>query len=282
MNKYHPFIIISFMIFTVIPAYSGTLVESTDQDGETVITRFDDGNMRADTGEPGVYVLFHLEKEKSYVVDESQHMVMDLSSQMWGSDQEMAESASKLPKARLVEQGKGPTIAGYSTVHYKVMVGEEFCGDEYLSSRAMKETNLQEFGEVMSRMSKQQQQMSGSMAAMMQDPCDTADLTLYEVYLKKGMPMRTVDKDGIVDNEVKRIETNASIPAGFFELPKDYPVMTMEQMMQQHSMSHQQQMQNMPDMSEMDTGDMQKMREQAEQQIQEMMHQMGKQRDAGN
>ena len=273
------------MTITAMPVYSGTLVESVDQDGETVVTRFEGGNVRADTAQPGTYVLFDLKKEKAYLVDGSEHMVMDLSSQMWGQKQDMDAVTTKQPMARLVEQGKGPTIAGYPTVHYKVMVGDEYCGDEYLSSGAMKETDMQEFGEVMSRMAKQRQHSLGSMANMMQDPCDAADLTLYDEYLKHGMPLRSVDKDGTVDNEIKRIETNLSISSDTFKLPRDYPVMSMEDMMRQHGMSGEKQMQNMPDMpdmSDMDMGDMQKMHEQANQQIQEIMRQMGKPTDAGD
>ena len=133
---------------------------------------------------------------------------------------------------------------------------------------------MQEFGELMSRMARQQKQMPGGGDAMMQDPCDTADSTLYEAYLEHGMPLRTVNKDGDVDNEVKRIQTNVSISAGYFELPKDYPVMSMEEMMQQSSMSHQQQMENMPDIPAMDMDDVEKMREQLEQGIEEMKRQM--------
>ena len=281
MNIYRFILIASCVTIMAMPAHSGTLVETTDQDGETVITRFDDGKVRSETAQPGSFVLIDLKKEKAYVVDDSRHIVMDISSQMWDQGQEMAEPAVDYPKARLVEQGKGPTIAGYSTVHYKVMVGDKFCGDEYLSSKAIKEASMQEFSEVMSRMSKQQQQMFGDMGDMMQDPCDAADLTLYESYLEHGMPMRSVDKDGTVNNEVKRIETNVKIPADYFKLPKDYQVTSMEQMMQQHNMSQQNQMENMPDMSGMSKEDMQMMREQLKQQIEEMQRKM-ENRNMGN
>jgi len=285
MTRYHVTLIT--LMSMPMPVYSGTIVESIDQNGETAITRFEDGNIRTDTGQPGVYVLLNFQQEKAYLVDDSQRMVMDMSSQMWGEDQGTTDGAAKQPKPRLVEQGKGPTIAGYITVHYKVMAGDEFCGDEYLSSKAMKESNMQQFGEAMSRMSRQQEQMSG-MTGMMQNPCDAAELTLYESYLQHGMPMRSVDRDGTVNNEVKRIQSNVSISKDYFELPRDYQVMNMEEMMQRHMMTNQQQMQNMPDMSnmpgmsDMDMGDMQKMREQIEQQMQQMMQNMGKQPDAGN
>jgi len=284
MSVYRFSLVTSCMLLMTLPAYGGTLVESTDQEGGVVVTRIEGNMVRTDMVEqPGTYVLFDLDKEKAYMVDDSEHMVMDLSTQMWDEGQGMPQHAAKHPKARLVEQGKGPTIAGYSTMHYKVMAGDEFCGDEYLSLKAMKETNMQEVGELMTKMARRQEQMAG-MAGLMQDACDAADLTLYETYLKHGMPLRSVDKDGKVSYEIKRVQTNASIPAGFFDLPRDYPVMTMEQMMQQHTMSHREQMQNMPegmpDMSGMDMDDMQKMREQMEKQMQEMMRQMG--RDADN
>jgi len=258
-----------------MPVYGGTLIESVDQDGETVTTRFEGTMLRADMPQSGSYMLFDLKKEKAYAVDESEHMVMDLSPQMWGKNRDTAGGTANQPKARLVKQGKGPTIAGYPTVHYKVMVGDKSCGDEYLSSQAMSEANMREFGEAISRMAEQQDQMSDDMAGMTRDPCDSADHSIYEAYLKHGMPLRSVNKDGAVDNEVKRIRTNVSISEDYFKLPKDYPVMTMDEMMQQQSMSHREQMENMPDMPDLPSKEeANKIREQIEQQMEEMKRQM--------
>jgi len=275
MKVVRTILITSCMTLAAMPVYSGTLIESIDQEGEAVTTRFEGGMMRADMPQPGSYMIFDLKKEKAYVVDESEHMVMDLSAQMWGRNADMAGGTADRPEARLVKQGKGPTIAGYPTVHYKVMVGDTFCGDEYLSSRAMSEANMQEFGEAMSRMAQQQAQMAGDMGGMMQDPCVSADRSLYEAYLKHGMPLRSVNKDGAVDNEVKRIQTDASISADYFKLPKGYPVMTMDEMMQQQRMSSQRQMENMPGMSDMPSNEeMMKMRKQLQEQIEEMQREM--------
>ena len=120
-------------------------------------------------------------------------------------------------------------------------------------------------------MAQQQDQMSDGMGGMMQGPCDSADPSIFKAYLKHGMPLRSVNKDGVVDNEVKRIKTNISISADYFKLPKDYPVMSMEEMMQQQSKTHQRQMENMPDSPNMPSKeDMEKMREQFQKQLEEM------------
>jgi len=274
MNMVRAILITSCVMMAAMPVFGGTLIESIDQDGETMTTRFESGMMRADMPQSGSYMIFDLKREKAYAVDESEHMVMDLSAQMWGQNPDMAGEAANQPKARLVKQGKGPTIAGYPTVHYKVMVGDKSCGDEYLSSQVMSEAHMRELGEAMARMA-QQDQMSEDMEGMTQDPCDSADHSLYEAYLKHGMPLRSVNEDGAVDNEVKRIQTNVSISADYFKLPKDYPVMTMDEVMQQQSMSHRQQMENMPEMPDNPSKeDMLKMREQFKQQMEELQRKM--------
>jgi len=264
---------------------AGTVVESGGYEGETSVSRIQGGKVRSDAGEPGTYLLLDAERQTAYLVNDNERSVIDMSGMMWGAD--TAGNAQQQPKARLVKQGKGPKIAGYTTVHYKLMVGDTHCGDEYLASQPLQDENLRRFGEVMSRMAQTGEQMGGGMMGMTQDPCDGEHGELFETYLDEGMPMRSIDRDGTLSHEVISIRTNVSMSASEFKLPSDYEVMDMQEMIQE-AMSNMPAMQEvpgaqeMPESSEIDMSEMQKLREQAEEQMKRIMEHMEKQQNTGN
>jgi hypothetical protein len=225
MHSYKCISIATLALASALPVAAGTLVETRSDEGEMSVHRIQGGKVRSDAGGPGYYVLLDAERKKAYMVNDHERSVMDMSDVMWGDGQ--AASAGQQPKARLVKQGKGPKIAGYSTVHYKRMVGNTHCGDEYLASKTMRDADLRRFGEMMSKMAKAGESMGGGMMGMPQDPCDADDGALFDTYLEHGMPLRSVDSDGTVSNEITRIETNVSISASEFQLPEGYAVMSM-------------------------------------------------------
>ena len=280
MHTYKLISIAMLALGSALPVVAGTLVETRGPEGEMSVHRIQGGKIRSDAGGPGNYLLLDESQKKAYFVNDEERSVMDMSDVMWAEDQ--PGSAGQQPQARLVKQGKGPSIAGYSTVHYKRMVGNTYCGDEFLASKTMRDAELRRFGEVMSKMG---ESMGGGMMGM-QDPCDADDRSLYDTYLKQGMPMRSVDSDGTVTHEVTRIETNVSISASEYQLPEGYAVTSMAEMMRgamsgMPATSGMPAAQQQPDTPEIDMSDMQKLREQAEEQMKRIMEQMEKQK-SGN
>lgn len=204
---------------------AATLIEFTDSDGEAVKMWIEGTKMRMDTEEG--YALTDWDARTMYFVNMEEGMVMDLSAFL--SMQPTSGKGAKPTKAVVEKVGNGPEIVGYSTVHYRISVDGDHCQDIFASAKAMRDLESKDLIERM-------QSMANSSMDEMDDEwsaaCDHADQGVD--FTELGFPMRTVDiESGLVD-EVTAIELDAGSPEGGFGLPQGMQIMDLGQMMMPH------------------------------------------------
>ncbi len=213
-------------LITAAPALAATLIETQDGEGMRQSMWIDGPRMRVEQTGASEYMLIDHQREKMYVVNPEANEVLDMSSMLAGKN---SGAAPKI-QAELKHKGGGPSIAGYPTEHYELIVNGQKCSDEYLSREALADTGAADLFDAMAKMTAGE---TVGAAAMMMDPCDLADLTLTDAYRERGMPMRVMDDDGMLNTEVVRIDKNAGTPQGGFDVPSGYEVVDFQQMMQQ-------------------------------------------------
>jgi hypothetical protein len=255
-------IFLSIATFLATSSFAVTLVISKTEEGEIQQMWIEDSKMRVDMSEQTSYLLIDTKDKKMYAVDTAHKSVMDMSSSL---NRKAGENAAKEKyKVTYESRGKGPEIAGYATRHYEFFVNGNKCSDEYLSEKAMSHMKADDFFESMSNLGAME--MEG-MPPEMIEPCMAAHAKSGEIYKKEGIPLKIVEADGATEYEVLKIDKNASLPEGGFDMPPGYPVQSLDAMLQE-SMKRMPQTGNMPE--NVDPKELQKMME-------EMMKQMGKQ-----
>ncbi len=174
-------------------------------------------------------------------------MVMNAKQQVLVMDGEMPSVAGKAPevKTSLKKNGNGPDIAGYGTTAYDWGTNMKKCGRIYASKEVLAVDGMRELFDAMHTLMKKQRDAMGGYAAMM-DGCTRANLQMTDQVEKIGIPMRIVKADGQVVNEIKSIKTNVTVPKNAFDIPADYKVVTMQEMMQRAQQARQSMQQQMP------------------------------------
>ena len=213
---------------------AGTLINSTDNVGNNVSVLIDNKMARVDSSDLEGYMVINMATQKLYVVSHDEHVVIDLSSTTDNNSRPDSTFARKVerPATTFVDQGSGPEIAGYATRHYKVMVGDKRCFDEFLSKKLISFPEVHKFIEVMAKQS-QARENEGMVEYFTADnPCESAEDVMDQKHLSLGLPLRTLDDQGVVIYEVTRIALDAESSADTFSFPKDYPLVSKNEMMQ--------------------------------------------------
>ncbi len=240
----------------------GGRVSTISSNGKAV--RIDEGSM------PG-YVLIDFTSGEFMMVDTTRRQIMH-SSLDGGGGASMQGSV----RARLVESGKGPNIAGYSTRKFTFSAAGKPCGSIYASRELLKERNVMAMFESMRTMQQKSRGMMGGMSGMLND-CQRANLELADLLQASGAPMRIVDADGGLQSEVVSVDSGVSLGRQFFQAPAGMARVDLDQQIGEAMQQGQIMMENMPDMNQM----MQQMQqggglmtEEMQQQMQKMMEQL--------
>ena len=156
------------------------------------------------------------------MVNPDERTAMDMSSMAWPEKKKSGGDLKKVD-ASLDKIGDGPTIAGYETVHYVVKANGRKCHDLYASKKAFNHTG---WAESWSENGRALNEANFDTA----DDCEIAD---YEVADPGniGWALKTIEADGQY-SEVLRIEQDAKLPVGGFEVPADYRLVSYAEMMQ--------------------------------------------------
>ncbi len=206
------------------PLWAATVVESRDLEGRINKLMVDGDRVRLEIGDSG-YMLVDLEKNTFYNVEPNEERIIDMSS-FYSIPIAQIEGAGDRINVHFKKIGKGPKIAGYNTTHYKMMINEFVCADEYLSRQAYVVADMRTLFRAYVHMSGREAAMGVSGDG---DPCERVEFEMTEAQYKKlGIPMRTVSRDGHTDHEIMVIKTNTKIDEKFFELPKSYTTLTVE------------------------------------------------------
>jgi len=218
----------------VLPVFAATLIESTDGAGDNVAIRIAKDMARIDSSDLEGYMLMDMDKDKVYAVTTDEKIVIDLSLPAGNDINTVGAKPAGMnrPQAIFDKQGDGPEIAGYSTVHYKVMMGDTHCFDEYLSKQAIGNSEILRFIQMMARESQAREKMGMTEYFAADNPCETAEEVMDDQYLTLGIPLRTLDNHGVTIHEVSRIQNDVSFSDDMFELPEDFPVVTRAEMLQ--------------------------------------------------
>jgi len=200
---------------------AATLIEERDSESRTLMY-VDDGKMRVETrGEPG-YALMDLRRRTILMVDPDEKTAIEMSPQIGDTSNSDQGKAPKV-EVGLEKVGVGPSVAGYATDHYVLTANGRKCQDLFVSKQAFADSGWaalwSEFGTVFKSMSAMD---------MDKDACDIADEQADPARI--GWPLKTVASDGET-TEVLRIEKDVPVPAGGFEVPGDYRIMSLQEMM---------------------------------------------------
>jgi hypothetical protein len=214
-------------VLVSLPTQAGTMIESRDDVGGSSTVSIEGDHVRIDSGNDSGYMLIDMKKHKVFSVSNDDHMVIDASSPV---DTGATGAVVPAPTPTVTKVGGGPNIAGYPTDHYKISIGDQHCFDEYLASKPLEIKDVKNFTEMMANWSREQRKYAGGMFED-EDECDTAESALTDQYSKLGIPMRSIDSAGTVIHEITRIQTGQSFPASIFTPPKEYPVVTQQELL---------------------------------------------------
>ena len=243
------------------------MIETRDDVGGSSMVKIEGSRVRIDSGDDSGYMLIDMKQNKVYSVNNDDHMVIDASTPVEINMTDAVPQGTAPATPTLTKIGNGPKIAGYATVHYKVLIGDQLCFDEYLATKPLENKDVKKFTEMMSRWSNEQRK-HGSAMFEDEDECDAAESVITDQYTKLGIPMRSVDSAGTVIHEITRIQSGTSFPSGVFQLPKEYPVITTQELMKN--------MQEPPDGGDMPEGDPDQL-EEMQQNMQELFDRMQRQ-----
>ena len=235
MNYWYHRIIVGVVIISVTPTWAATVVERRDTRGDKQKIIMEKQQARIETSNPNFYTLIDLEKQKAYMVNakDQELMVMDIV----GTPPQLPRDMPPLPKttavkAQLVENGKGPKIAGFTTTNYQVVADGKVCSENYFSSEAVKVPYVKVFIDAMYQMSS-----SRKTKGLPVHPCQQAHDELEAQSMKLGVPMKSLikgrgKKGDKVRYEIISIQTDVKVPGDIFTLPKKYQLKTEAQMLE--------------------------------------------------
>lgn len=210
--------------------HAGILIESVNGDGDKGKVMIDGMRARIDSGDLGGYMLVNLESGQIYAVDHSERVIMELTPEKPSDKAHPGLKHGKPPQIKLTDAGKGPDILGYATQRYRVSINGLHCFDEYLSAQLLEHAELKHFVETLARATRAESNTAIGMPFDASAPCESANELVDDYYPRYGIPLRTVDSNGLVSHEVKRIDTNAEFLPGTFIVPPNYESVTREEM----------------------------------------------------
>lgn len=208
--------------------FAATQVDMRDGEGDIQPVLIGDGIARMETGESGNYVLFDFANARLLRVDSEKSLIMEM-------DHSVIEGQAPAPKVEgeLLKQGDGPVIAGFPTVHYRAQVEGMDCGDLYLSREALAVTNMKSLYAATLSMARQARATAATMGMVSEDKCDASSDLLLEQFEQYGMVMRSLDKNGVLENEVVNISLDVDLPADTFKLPGNFQRVDVKEQMRQ-------------------------------------------------
>ena len=246
-------------------AHSVILIESVNDEGKIGRVLIDEGRARIDAGTLGGYMLINLDDGSAYAINHGERAILDLHSPLVSTHPHNA-STDKPPPITFKKQGKGPVIAGYQTIRYRVSVDGMHCFDEYLSEKLITYPHVKRFVEVIGESTGADSKTGMGVPFDPEAPCESADELADDYYHKLGIPMRTVDSNGLVSHEIKRVDTKMEAPAGTFTSPSGYKTVTREELINRAASkipAH-------SDISTLSTEDVEKMQAQIKKQLEVM------------
>ncbi len=236
-RRLSPFGCALFALALVLPAlaHSGIRVTALEGGNNESVVAIEGDMARIDNSTQDGFILIDMKQEKIYAVSDRDKEVVDLTSPAPEPSAHAEQAIEKIGMPEVVMQplGAGPIVSGYATDHYRVMVNDTVCYDEYLATGPLSNTALMRFVRTMALASRAEKNDFLSIAMDEKNRCRAADNLVDDQYPTLGIPMRTVAMDQQVTHQINSIDEDASFDAGFFRWPSDYPVYTRRQLQDQ-------------------------------------------------
>ena len=149
----------------------------------------------------------------------------------------------------LMPRGAGDRIAGYSTGRFDLISNGIQCGRVNGSSELVKNEDLRNMFKAMQGMHKMMRSLMAGMAGLLTE-CERATSRLADLVDTAGFVMRVVDDQGKLLFEVLLVNTNATLAAGYYDLPEGMTVVDMNDKVEQAMHEGQELIQQVPDMNQ--------------------------------
>jgi len=149
----------------------------------------------------------------------------------------------------LMPRGAGDRIAGYSTGRFDLISNGIQCGRVNGSSELVKNRDLRNMFKAMQGMHKMMRSLMAGMAGLLTE-CERATSRLADLVDTAGFVMRVVDDQGKLLFEVLLVNTNATLAAGYYDLPEGMTVVDMNDKVEQAMHKGQELIQQVPDMNQ--------------------------------
>lgn len=220
------------MMMTVPPLVAGVVIESVNKHQQHSKVSIEETRARIDSGAADDYLLMDLASGKTYTVNRLEGVVIDLESAVATSEHiTNAIKDRMMPQVELLRQGNGPMVNGYPTIHYRVMInGSIHCSDEYLSPKAIENPDIKRFVAAMARGSEGTDNIIMASLFGERQMCEAAADIIDDEYAVKGLPMRSVDLEGMVAHEITRIRTPVIFTVEEMTIPAGYELLSRAQM----------------------------------------------------
>lgn len=280
-------ILLAASLITVNPlVIADVLVSNIDEEGnESVVKLSNDWGKVVDKSAPNQFMLIDMKKEAFYVVDDQEKMVVRIGETNTMQDMNPhKDMTQKQPVIEVKKVGAGQSIAGYKTIHYKLIVDGEFCSDHFISMDLLKNAEIKAFADSMQKFAKSEMPMGFN-----ESPCEVGETYFDNKVFEYGVPLLSKDASGKDVFKITEINTKASFSKDEFKLPEGYPVFSQAELMQREMRRGGDDMSEggsgIPDedmeklMEQLSPEEMQQIQEQMQkqlQQIQEMMKQQNK------
>lgn len=232
MNISTSMLMAATLLSMIAPVNAGVVIESVNKHQQHSKVSIEETRARIDSGSGDDYLLMDLASGKTYTVNHLEGVVIDLESAVVTSEHiTNAVKDRMMPKVELVKQGDGPVVNGYTTVHYRVMInGSIHCSDEYLSPKAIENETVKRFVAAMARGSDGADNIIMASLFGDQQMCEAAADIIDDEYALSGLPMRSVDPQGMVTHEITAITAPVAFAVEAMTLPAGYELLSRAQM----------------------------------------------------
>ncbi len=207
------------------------VIEGTDAGGGNNRVTIGADMARIDGADDNLYMLLDLATRRVLAVNVHDGFAMDLATPRPQRSEHVRSAAGDIsePRVQFEDAGAGPKIAGYPTRHYRVMVEDTHCRDEYLASAPLDEPGIRGFIELMAAGSEDRDHRILTLLTEPERLCDVADDLIDDHYPRLGIPLRSTDRDGRTNHEIVNIRLDAPPQPALLALPAGYPVLTRAQ-----------------------------------------------------
>lgn len=223
---------IAISIALPVAAQAGIRITGHEGNDNQSIVAIEGDMARIDNSTQDGFILIDMTKEKIYAVSNREKQVVDLTSPAPEPSAHAEQAIEKVGMPQVVMQpmGAGPVVSGYPTAHYRVMVNDTVCYDEYLAMAPLDNAALMRFVRTMARASRTEKNDFLSIAMDESNLCKVADNLVDDQYPTLGIPMQTVGTDRQVTHQINAIDENVAFDGDFFRWPESYPVYTRRQL----------------------------------------------------